>query len=359
MKKCKNCGGILTSPKGVTLQICPFCQTDNNTPTKSTTGEEHLRDAFLQDSSIYKDKWRLKGLINDRFAAEDKLRKRLRIAVDENIAAKIIKMLPESVNEQKIRIANIATYFADEYDWSVAQGAEYVRILAFGANVNAEVLAVLANLAKAPPAAVNNPPPACQTGRSPKAMALTTPLKIGDIITFSNYKWRILDVQNNQALLLSDLVLEKQAYNKKNTDITWETCTLRKYLNNDFYNKLPYKSQIAKKIIVNNNNPRWGTKGGNKTTDHIFLLSLEEIAQYLGNKYTTMAKLKMQGYVDDSNNNKRVTKNTAGATSWWWLRSPGYSIYDAARVNNSGSIGIDRRNVSVVGGVRPALWLNI
>jgi len=80
---------------------------------------------------------------------------------------------------------------------------------------------------------------------NPLITQLSTFVEIGEIIYFSGYDWRVLDVQDNQALILSELVLETRSYNEKTKDITWEECSLRRYLNNDFYNKLHDKQKIA------------------------------------------------------------------------------------------------------------------
>ncbi|MCL1988158.1 MAG: DUF6273 domain-containing protein [Firmicutes bacterium] len=186
-------------------------------------------------------------------------------------------------------------------------------------------------------------------------------IKIGEIIPFSGYKWRVLDIQNNQVLLLSDLVLEERSYHKNGGNITWEKCSLRHYLNNDFFNKLSDKSQIAIKTIANNDNPYHGTSGGNNTTDCIFLLSLEEVVTYFGNGKSDMGKLKSQGYVSDQNNKKRIiARDRYGSAAWWWLRSSGYYRYNAANIDGDGSVHANSYiSVSEIGGVRPALWLNL
>ncbi|MCL1997965.1 MAG: DUF6273 domain-containing protein, partial [Turicibacter sp.] len=211
--------------------------------------------------------------------------------------------------------------------------------------------------------------------------------KVGEKIPFSGYDWRVLDIQNNQALLLSELVLEKRPYNDKQTDITWENCTLRDYLNKDFYNKLSDKGRIVQSTIKNDNNPWFDTSGGNNTTDNIFLLSIEEVVKYLGDGNLTRPKMsenekqfwesrdwmkggapdwfKKRGYpgysmgIDWDGNSKRVAKDTSGAAAWWWLRSPGYFTDGAARVFEDGDVYVDGYSVSASGGVRPALWLNL
>lgn len=64
-------------------------------------------------------------------------------------------------------------------------------------------------------------------------------IKIGSIIEFGSYpyeadgtvapiKWRVLDVKENKALLITDKGIDCKKYNEEEVDITWETCTLRK-----------------------------------------------------------------------------------------------------------------------------------
>jgi hypothetical protein len=67
-------------------------------------------------------------------------------------------------------------------------------------------------------------------------MNINKSTKVGDIVRFGDYDWRVLDVQDDKALLLSEKIIEMREYNYDLVDITWETCTLRKYLNESFYN---------------------------------------------------------------------------------------------------------------------------
>ena len=72
--------------------------------------------------------------------------------------------------------------------------------------------------------------------------------RIGDVITFGKYEqdnktsngkedieWIILDRQGDKVLLISRMALDQQPYNTKKADVTWETCSLRKWLNGSFY----------------------------------------------------------------------------------------------------------------------------
>jgi hypothetical protein len=68
------------------------------------------------------------------------------------------------------------------------------------------------------------------------------------------------------------------------------------------------------------------------------------------------------GYLSDKYNNERIAKDKNGMASWWWLRSPGDSNLRTARVRDVGIVcvhGSVTRGLTNVGGVRPALWLNI
>ncbi|MCL2016670.1 MAG: tetratricopeptide repeat protein [Defluviitaleaceae bacterium] len=185
-------------------------------------------------------------------------------------------------------------------------------------------------------------------------------VKIGGI------DWRVLDVKNNQALLLSELVLKANLYHSEDEYIKWKNCALRQYLNNDFYNKFSDndRSRIAKKTIPNKNNQWYGTPGGNDTTDNIFLLSLEEVIQYFGDsgrlKYPLNEKNKSYHYyLSDEFNDKRIAMGRSGLTNYWWLRSPGRNNDRAAYVNYEGHVIVSGDVVSEFGGVRPALWLNL
>ena len=82
---------------------------------------------------------------------------------------------------------------------------------------------------------------------------------INQRITLAGIDWRVLAVENNKALLISEKTLEERPYNVEPKDITWEHCTLRQYLNGEFYNKLgDVKSIIAETHNNNPNNPWHG-----------------------------------------------------------------------------------------------------
>ena len=185
--------------------------------------------------------------------------------------------------------------------------------------------------------------------------------------------WRVLTVENNRALLISEKILETRPYNTDFADMTWEQCTLRKYLNSDFYNKLGVaKSEIAETRNKNPNNHWYGISGGNATADKVFLLSLDELVKYFGDSGDLRNKkrygwnvskyvLESDGYfLHDQYDGVRIAKDGRSEMCWWWLRSPGGDSFDAAFVYKRGYVGVLGIGVSNdEGGVRPALWINL
>ena len=187
-------------------------------------------------------------------------------------------------------------------------------------------------------------------------------LTVGEKIDFGGYEWRVLDVRDGRALLLSEYVIESRRYHERNEAITWENSTLRRYLNNEFYNSFTAEERrrIAETRLRNANNQWYGTNGGNDTTDRIFLLSLEEVVQYFGDSGQLRNRPGNSYYIDDQYNNARIAVELNGNAHWWWLRSPGSNTYNAALVSDGGFVDVDGFLVSSVrGGVRPALWLNL
>lgn len=225
--------------------------------------------------------------------------------------------------------------------------------------------------------------------------------QVGDIIKFGKYEqdgnlengkedieWQVLKVEDNRILVVSRYGLESNAYNTESAEVTWETCTLRKWLNNDFINTAfnsNEKDRIPTVTLENKDNPKWGTPGGNNTNDKVFCLSLEEMETYFGN-YSWYDNDEMYGFnqnlictptqyainngasyyditEDDYNSwliNMGYTKDVIGRRGcFWWLRSPGSSLDGACDVYTVGFAGPGHGSgvayKTLV--VRPALYL--
>ena len=204
-------------------------------------------------------------------------------------------------------------------------------------------------------------------------------MQVGDKIVFSQYEWLVLDIQNGAALIITKEIIEQRPYHDRYVDITWSECSLRKYLNGEFYDKFTATDQLRIMPVINKNpdNPWYGTTGGEDTKDNIFLLSLEEaVCKYFGDSSALLhnrgAKQRYWFERKDENNSKRdaIFK---GLGWWWWLRTPGRVSVKAVYIwGGSGVVGIQGNNILKCnvggpfhplgdhkGGVRPALWLKL
>ena len=202
-------------------------------------------------------------------------------------------------------------------------------------------------------------------------------LKVGNVIEFGCYyqddlsrktpiKWRVLDIQDGKALLISELLLDAQPYdNGFEEKITWENSSIRDWLNNEFINEAfnsQEKSRISLTLLDNWDNPEYGTNAGNDTKDKVFLLSLDEVYKYLPNenqraiKVTQYAK-KQGAWVSDSDFYRE--KGFYGNGNWW-LRSPGALQSFAAFVHNHGYVNDKGHLIHDLDyAVRPALYINL
>ncbi|MBR0513571.1 MAG: hypothetical protein IJK06_04885 [Clostridia bacterium] len=211
-------------------------------------------------------------------------------------------------------------------------------------------------------------------------------ISVGDVITFGHYEqdnnpdngaepieWIVLDVQGGRALLLSKYGLDAKPFHSKLTGATWETCTLRAWLNSDFLNAAFNAEEQSLILITDVDNGSdqgykdWDSSGGNNTQDRIFLLSYYESNQYLGVKFwqdedanKVEARVAPTEYAVSLGADTSTTMQTAEgeATVWWWLRSPGEIQSVAACVTSGGSLRNSGLNADGCAD-RPAFWLNL
>lgn len=181
-------------------------------------------------------------------------------------------------------------------------------------------------------------------------------------------KWRVLSVDGDDAFLLADKNLDAKLYNEERTSVTWETCTLRKWLNEDFYNEAfdaDEKKAIKETAVTNEDNPYYNIEGGNDTKDKVYLLSISEAgnaAYGFDSEYQESFRTresKNTDYAKVNNAWTSISSNTAG-NGYWWLRSPGGSSYNAASFGYAGYSSSYGDDVAYWNhAVRPALHINL
>ena len=206
-------------------------------------------------------------------------------------------------------------------------------------------------------------------------------------------KWRVLNRNGNDALLLADVALDSQMYNTNDTDAIWEISSMRSWLNGygafvnqpkTDYSKKNFinsaftsiqKNAIKTTNVVNNNNINYEVAGGKNTSDQVFLLSTSEV-------YNTDTAAGY-GFVKDSETDDEARRSRCSTYAYamgtwryydtdeeytkyngnvcWWLRSRGYFSDSAISVDyGDGLIDLIDGDVTDNGnGVRPALHLNL
>ena len=199
---------------------------------------------------------------------------------------------------------------------------------------------------------------------------------VGDTIKFGHYEqdnnssngkeeieWIVLAKDGDKVLVISKYALDCQGYNLSYTSVTWETCSLRKWMNGTFLNAAFNSGEqrlIQKSTVTADKNPTYSTSPGNNTTDKVFLLSITEVNKYFSSvearKCAPTDYAKAQGAYASS------SYSTGGkATCWWWLRSPGNGSRSDAGVGDDGFVNDHGYYVLVEGfdTVRPALWISL
>ncbi len=159
----------------------------------------------------------------------------------------------------------------------------------------------------------------------------------GDIVKLNDVKWRVLELSGSKALLMKEEAMPPMPYHEKSEAVTWESSTLRKWLNTEYLNDAfteAEKKSILQSKIENEDNPTYKTDGGNTTEDYIFLFSCSEADKY---------KELFPKFKSDS-----------------WLRTPGKSPESAAFLSVNGvamEYGYDVTGEEIK--VRPVFWMNI
>lgn len=224
-------------------------------------------------------------------------------------------------------------------------------------NIKAAVNKVLNILGKSPAVLKNT---AVSQDAAVKSVG-TTPIRAGEYIKFGRYpqngsepepiEWLVLSAGNGRALVISKYALDSVKYDETYSDVTWERCTLRSWLNKEFICRAftsEEQGKVLNTYIDNPNNPSYGTNGGMPTNDKLFCLSVEEATKYFSSdkeRITVATK-----YAENDGEHRKF--------GFWWLRSPGYSNNNAACVHDDGLINRSGRNTgSSLVFVRPAFYI--
>lgn len=156
-------------------------------------------------------------------------------------------------------------------------------------------------------------------------------VKKGDIITFGRYptkpiEWIVLETDGKTATLISKYGLDAIPYHETDTDVTWETCSLRQWLNEDFLDKAfreAEKSRLVEMAVKAEPIPdeEYAADPGNDTRDRVFLLNYQETERWLTS--TEDGTCRPSRYAVSRGASAWKRDGIRGDTSmcYWWLRT--------------------------------------
>jgi hypothetical protein len=221
--------------------------------------------------------------------------------------------------------------------------------------------------------------------------------EVGSYIYFGEYEqdndestgkeaieWLVLDKQDDKMLVISRYGLDCKPYNTEYEEITWETCSLRSWLNGAFYETafipeeknviLPSSlSDIPEPISADMTSPvndgeidtdeytiRFLNLFGTAVPtaeDRVFLLSIEEASRY----FTDYDARKCVGtpycYAESASRIEKIAENAEGMCCWL-LRTSVAGHY-AYVIDPNGYSSVTLPIYEVFAAVRPAMWIDL
>ena len=154
----------------------------------------------------------------------------------------------------------------------------------------------------------------------------------------SDLEWLVLRVEDDRVLIFSKEIILQKSYNRRYASVTWETCTLRAYLNSeeeDGFLSIYFTAEERARIVTTE-----VSTDGEVTEDRVYIMSVDDCNKYL---YYRQNRIMEYG----------------GTGSYWWLRSGGISSHFTSYVALDGKINARGRVNFSKGGIRPLMWITL
>lgn len=177
-------------------------------------------------------------------------------------------------------------------------------------------------------------------------------------------KWKILKKENGKAFVLADLAIDSQQfdYNNGNYSNNYAKSSIRKWLNEAFYNTAFSVSEKAsiETTLVDNGLSGTGHEVNDfvceNTNDKVFLLNYAEATECF-----EMDVDRIMSRTDYARCQGAKGGSYAPDPCWWWLRTPhnNTTVICARTIGRDGEDNNAHLTLETSIGVVPAMWINL
>ena len=185
-------------------------------------------------------------------------------------------------------------------------------------------------------------------------------------------KWRVVKIRDSKATVLADRMPDSHPFHNCNEDTDWSRCSLRAWLNGEFFLRAfseDEREALVETVNDNDRNSYYGTDCGPSTLDKVYILSAYEI--YASATATAYGFYAGSG-IDDPAKRFRSTLyakcrgawwssvNAYRGNSFWMMRTSGYTNASAAYICDFGYLYV--RGTSVTcddAAVLPAITIDL
>ncbi len=180
-------------------------------------------------------------------------------------------------------------------------------------------------------------------------------------------KWRVLGNDGDTLFVMADKGLDCQSYHEVDAEVTWEDCSLRKWLNGNFFHTAFSKQEreAVKQYKVDNSAYAPQTV----TDDYIYVPSMEELAE---RKYgfpagigtpTPCRQVPVSEYAYARGARVGDEQGKGEQNGWWWMRNPAVEEESpqkyAALVNQNGAFSMYGRVQNKYRAVVPVMHISV
>ena len=189
-------------------------------------------------------------------------------------------------------------------------------------------------------------------------------VKVNDVLWLgvNPMPWVVLEKKNGKILVISKFAFDCEGYNRVFEHATWDTCSMRRWLNGDFMESTFSQDErdMMETIHIGKDDVLYFDEGEDRTNDKLFLLSDKEADKYFRTNEEKLARVTFYA-------KRKNLWQTFDYYAHWWLRTESHDEIGGTYVSSSGDIsycggiiisnGFDRYYDHF--GVRPAMYLKL